>query len=204
MPANSTVEIVNMAIVPLGVRPIAALDEGTKAATLANEIFDTERDATLQAHEWNFAVKRVSLAKLAAAPAFGFASQFQLPSNCLRVVEVSPQGPYKREGNIILSHEAALFCRYIRQVTSPSEWSPMFKSVLAARLRWKMAYALTESVTKEGAAAKEFEALLSEARTIDSQESGPELATSPEADILIDVRTVGFADGLAGGEWWRQ
>jgi len=202
MAANSTVEIVNMAIVPLGARPIAALDEGSKAASLANEIFDTERDATLQAHEWNFAVKRTSLGLIAQAVVFGFGSQFQLPPDYLRVVEVSPEGKYKVEGRRILSNETALSIRYIAQITSPTEWSPTFKSVLAARLRWKMAYAITELTSVVDRCAREYEALLSEARTIDSQESGPELATSSDADVLISTRTT-WGDGLAAGEWWR-
>jgi len=203
--ANSTVEIVNMAIVPLGARPIAALDEGTKAATLANEMFDTERDALLQAHEWNFAVKRRSLAQDATAPTAinsDFSASFQLPADYLRVIEVSPDSPYKVEGRKILSNETSLSVRYIAQITSPSEWSPIFKSVLAARLKWRMAYALTESVSKEKAAGEEYLRLLNEARTIDSQESGPELATGSGADVLINQRTT-WGDGLAAGEWWR-
>lgn len=202
MPANSPVEIVNMALVILGARPIAALDEGTKAASIANEIFDTERDAALQAHEWNFAIKRVSLPRDAAAPAFGFGSSFQLPADYLRVVEVSPEGPYKVEGKKLLSDETTIAIRYIRQVTSPSEWSPHFKSVFAARLAWKMAFPLTELTSKEKLAADAYQALLAEARTIDSQESGPELATGSGADVLVNVRRT-WGDGVSVGEWWR-
>jgi hypothetical protein len=202
MAANSDVEIVNMALVMLGARPIAALDEGTKAATLASEIFDTERDATLQAHEWNFALKRTSLAKDAAAPPFGFGASYQLPSDYLRVVEVSPDCIYRIEGKKLLTDETAISIRYLRQVTSPSEWSPQFKSVFAARLAWRMSYPLTEQVSKMDRAEKTYAVLLAEARTIDSQESGYESALGAGADVLINARP--GIDGLAVGYWWQR
>jgi hypothetical protein len=199
--ANSDVEIVNMALVLLGSSPITAMDEGTKAATLASQIFDTERDATLYDFDWNFASKRLSLARDAAAPAFGFAYSFQLPPDYIRVLEVSPDRmAYKIEGRKLVCDATSVYIRYTRQVTSPSEWSPAFKAAFAARLAWRMALPLTELSSVAAQKGKEYEALLGGGRSSDSQEGGAESALGPGADVLIDTRHV--YDGLSNGQWW--
>jgi hypothetical protein len=199
MSANSSVAIVNMALLPLGVRPITAMDDGSKAATLANAIFDTERDATLAAHEWNFAITRVALARSATDPAFGWEAQFPLPADSIRVLSVDPDVEYRIEGRAILTNATALSVRYLRRVTSPTEMSDVFKSVLAQRLRWKMAYALTEQVGIVDREARAYEALLGEARTLDAQEGSVEDVTggTPNAaSVLLDVRAQGM------DSWW--
>ncbi len=54
-------EIVNLALVQIGADRITSLTQETKNAREANAIYDLVRDATLRAHPWNFAIKRVAL-----------------------------------------------------------------------------------------------------------------------------------------------
>lgn len=186
--ANSVVQVTNMALVLLGDDPIASMTQGTKASTLADALFETERDATLGSYEWNFATKRQSLAQLTAVPSFGYAHAFQLPDDCIRVLEVYPAAPYAVEGRQLLCDLAAVKIRYTRRVTSPSEWSPTFKNSLAARLAWQMSYALTESVQVHDRFERRFLATLNDARTADAQEGAVKSALGAGAHILADVR----------------
>ena len=47
------------------------------------------RDDLLRSHTWNFATKRAKLAPSATPPASGFDNQFRVPSDFLRIVDVS-------------------------------------------------------------------------------------------------------------------
>ena len=84
----SVVDICNEAMDLLGAATITALTENSKEARLCNRRFETVRDSVLRAHPWNVAITRAALAKDSATPAFGFTSQFTLPTDpfCLRVL----------------------------------------------------------------------------------------------------------------------
>jgi hypothetical protein len=55
------VDIVNMALRLLGDDSITTLSDTTRRAQIANEFWDTVRDATLAEHPWNFNTKRAIL-----------------------------------------------------------------------------------------------------------------------------------------------
>ena len=68
----SEVGICNSALVKIGEPTITALDQGGKAASTCNELYEKLRDELLRRHQWNFAVARAKLARLSETPAFGF------------------------------------------------------------------------------------------------------------------------------------
>jgi hypothetical protein len=177
-----------MALGILGDDPIASMIQGTKASTLADSLFETERDATLGSYEWNFAVKRASIAKLATAPAFGYSARFQLPTDCIRVLELYPEAPFVVEGRELLCNLTTAAIRYTRRVSAPSEWTPTFKSAFAARLAWQMSFSLTESVQAHDRFERRFLGALNDARTADAQEGSVKSALGSGAHILADVR----------------
>ncbi len=82
------VSICSNALRRLGDDPITSLTDDTERARLCNSFYPDARDAVLRLHTWNFAATRASLAKLATAPAYGYANQFSLPSDCLRVLSM--------------------------------------------------------------------------------------------------------------------
>ncbi len=122
----SIVGICNSALIKLGASTILSLTEGSKNANLCNEQYEKLRDDLLRAHPWNFAAARQKLARLADAPAFGFAYAYQLPAAFLRAIEVSGNdsgrggAAYKIEGRTIcaLGDAAAMpvrsFVRHFR------------------------------------------------------------------------------------------
>ncbi len=57
------------------------------------------------------------LTKLATAPDFGYDAQYQLPADCLRVVEVyDTKLPWVVEGRVLLSSESTpVYIRYVKR-----------------------------------------------------------------------------------------
>ena len=84
----SVVDICNSALNLLGASTISSLTEDSKNARLCNQRYEPIRNRTFRSHAWNFATKRVQLAKDSTAPVVEFANQYTLPSDCLRVLKV--------------------------------------------------------------------------------------------------------------------
>jgi len=131
----SEVSIVNEALTLIGAERIISLSDDGKSARLMNEAFDKARDELLESHPWRFAVKRVALAKLVDTPAYQYSSYFQIPADCLRVLETDPEtAEWEREGQLIAANEDALNVKYIARITQPGLFSAKFAETLAAKL----------------------------------------------------------------------
>lgn len=119
--ASSPVEICNSALLKLGAERINALSENNKRARLCNERFDALRKEVLRAHPWNFAIRRANLARLSTTPEYEYNFEYQLPTDCLRVLETeadkdNPSGDilgnsytkYKIEGRKLLTNASGV------------------------------------------------------------------------------------------------
>lgn len=82
----SKVEICNYALQLIGDESILSLDDATVPAQQCNLRYDSARRTVLEMAFWNFAIKRVELARLTETPPFDFSYYFALPSDLLRVV----------------------------------------------------------------------------------------------------------------------
>src|SRR3546814_2945523 len=101
---TSVVSICNRALTLLGQKTITSLEDNSQAARLCVESYGPTRDAVLRDHPWNCAIARADLAALSEAPAFEFGRQFQLPPDCLRVLELwGSRARWKIEGRRLLS-----------------------------------------------------------------------------------------------------
>lgn len=174
----SAIEIANRALTKLGERRILAFTDDTKQARDVNSMFAIVRDAELRSSRWRFALSRAQLPALSAAPAFGYVRQFQLPNDCLKVLDVGTFFPgadtsdyvhtdnsdYAVEGNAILTNlEAPLNLRYVKQVTDPTLFDALFVEAFACRLAAELAETLSESGSKREMAWREYDRAKSEA-----------------------------------------
>jgi hypothetical protein len=139
--ATSETEICNIALGHLGEAPITSLDEDSRAARACNLHYALTRDELLRAHRWNFAKTRLVLTELAETPAFTWAHQFQLPADCLRVVEFNDQEigdwiseEYEIEGRALLTDAEAANIVYIKKEIDVSLYDPLFVQALALKL----------------------------------------------------------------------
>src|SRR3990167_164721 len=139
----SDVTIVNNALGKLGDDPIVAMSDQTERAILANRIYTDVRDATLRAHTWNFALKRASLTSTGNTPAFEFTYEYNLPSDCLRVLKINTiTGKWKIENNKLLSDQATVKILYVSRETDTTKYDTSFTEAFAARLASEMAIPL--------------------------------------------------------------
>ncbi len=176
------VDIVNRALSKLGEARLTSLTDGTTSAGLASSLFETVRDSEISGHTWNFAKTRTMLPAEAEKPAFGWAHQYLLPADCLRVLEAGPwpqavldgyidgdRRSFVLEGqHILTNHGPALNLTYLRRVTDAGLFPPAFVETLASRLAVEMCETLTASNSKREMAWKEYEQALRRARRLNA------------------------------------
>jgi hypothetical protein len=186
----SNVEIANSALTKVGSTRITALTDNVKAAREINAIFELRRDYLLRTHNWSFAMTRASLPALDETPAWGYTTLYQLPTDCLRVVQVNDtwvvpgladytsgpdSEPYKITGRRIETDIGApLKLRYIKRVTDPAQFDAAFVEVFASDLADQVCEALTQSNTKREATRAVLRQSLLEAIRSNAIELPPE------------------------------
>ena len=98
----SETSICNSALTRIGAARITSLTDDSKQARACTASYALMRDEVLRSHPWNSAISRASVASLADAPAFGYDNQFQLPADCLRMLEVyDSRLPWVVEGRCV-------------------------------------------------------------------------------------------------------
>lgn len=167
----SQTEIANRALSKIGASRILDLSDDTKEARAVTAAWNVLRDAELRIRSWNFAMQRTTLPAMEDDPAWGYALQYQLPSDCLRIVQVndvywaqglvnyrnSDTSMYKLEGNKILTDvPAPLKLRYIKRVEDTTQWDAAFVEVFACRLAAELCEEITDSTTKRQLAWDEY------------------------------------------------
>lgn len=185
----SQVEIANRALTKIGEARILSLSDDVEAARVIDSLWDIVRDAELRARNWNFSIARASLAALVSAPSWGFDYQYQLPSDCLRVIQAGEYFPgvsmtnyrsrsdadYQIEGGKILTNLGApLKVRYVSRVEDTGSWDGAFVEVFACKLAVEVCERLTESTSKRQLAWDEYQAALRAAVRSDAIENPPE------------------------------
>lgn len=187
--ATSDVAVVNLALTKLGENRITDLDDNTKPAREANAIYTMLRDKLLRRFVWRFAVKRVELAALVSTPAHGYDYEYQMPTDCLRILQVGdyypsvdlsdfvsgPTAPYQIEGGKILHNDSGpLNLRYITRVEDPTLFDACFDEMFASLLAYNLAEPLTQSNTKKEAAWQDYKQARTDAVIANAIENPPE------------------------------
>ena len=185
----SLVGIYNMALVPLGVDRVLDPDEETEQARKCNEIYPYLRDDELSGHPWNFATSRIQCAQTTDTVIDvldDYTYAYAVPSDSLRILaNEAADDAFKVVGDRIYSAQSTLSIEYIKQITDTNLFSSAFKSLIAARLKYELAFSLTGSRTMT---LQLYEALRLErkrAKAIDAQEG---TAISIFSDRIVDAR----------------
>lgn len=182
----SEVSICNQALAAVGGNLIVSLSDNTTEANLCAALWQPTLDAVLSAFPWPCAIARASLAKLTTAPAFGYTSAFQLPSDCLRVLSVdNARMDWRREGRRILADADTVSVRYITRAVYSADMDVLLIAALSARLAADLAPAIAQSNSLTSSLWELYERKLSEARSVMSLEGSAE--SFVEGD-LVTVR----------------
>lgn len=181
----SIVDICNGALNQLGASTILSLTEDSKNARLCNARYTQVRDSVFRSHPWNCLQKRIQLAADTATPAWGFAKQYTLPADCLRLLTILDyDADYKVEGRKILTDLSAVKILYVARITDPNEYDELLRETLSAALAADIAYAITSSNPLTANMYNLFKDKLKEARFVDSTEGQNTQWDKGMADVM--------------------
>lgn len=185
----ASIELCNHALTKLGADRILALTDDSKAARALLAVYDRLLDAELQGNRWTFATKRASLPALLAAPVWGYARAFGLPTDCLSLVWIDGAGvalgladlsmdsaaPYTIEERSILTDLGApLRIKYVARIEDATRWDPCFWNALAARLAFEICEDVTQSSSKKQELWGEYRAAIAQARRLAAIQGPPQ------------------------------
>lgn len=147
MPASVT-SICNEALALVGAERINAIGDSNDRARACADHYEAARDEVLESYDWNCAGALASLAADPDAPDWGFDYRYQQPAGCLKVREINGErdfgDTYKVLGRYIHTDAGEpLEIRYTAVVSDVTQMPPSLRSVIAARLAAKIAYAVT-------------------------------------------------------------
>ncbi len=153
-----TLAICNIALSKLGESPINAIDpNGPPAARLCYMHYHPVRREVLCATRWSFATQRATLQAAADESSDGTrALAHTLPSDCLRVLEVSSPG-WTLRGRRIYCPAERIRLTYTADVEDTALFEPLFTEALATRLACKLCIPLTSSTTARQALTEEYQ-----------------------------------------------
>lgn len=180
-----------------------ALTDASNEARFCSLFYPQTRDEVLRSHRWNFATQRTVLTRLANAPLFGWAVQYQLPIDFLRLLQLNrwreseARSLHEIEGNRLLTNEEEGQLKYIARVEDANLFDALFIEALAIKLASKLARPLTNSSTMPGQFLEEYERLTAPlARRINAQEDRPKQFLSSVNSNLVTSR---FGSVFRGG-----
>lgn len=149
--------ICNLALSKIGANNIIAVDSETKEGRQCGYLFEPVRDAVLTAYPWNFALKRAELARLSEVPDFEFNYQYQLPPDCLRVVDVyDSASSYAVEGDRLLIDDDIVCIKYIARITDTTLYHPNFIEAFSLRLAADLAVAIAGDKSLKASLLQEY------------------------------------------------
>ena len=161
------IDIANMALTWLGEEPVTSLEDDLDRANVMRINYIPARDATLEAHDWSFAIERFIPALNAVEPIYGASFAFDIPTNILRVIAVDnpnttsntdftlpinsrEQLDWVFEKRQVICNADIIHCRGIRRVEQEGLFSPNFVQAFAAKLAFLCAMNLTSSAEIQG------------------------------------------------------
>jgi hypothetical protein len=174
----TSTEICNKALAHLGDARISDFHEVSVAAEKCRTHYDHERDSLLRLHRWNFARARTLLTRLVQKPAFGWAFQYAMPADCLRVLEfngvesgLDHDDHFELEGGRLLTDAGEGWLVYTKRVTDASLYDVLFCDALAYKLAAALCKEITNSNSEKGALLQMFERSLRDAGWTDAVET---------------------------------
>lgn len=187
--AASNVAIANLALTKLGDLRILNLTDNTKPAREVNAVFDMTRDYLQRRFSWRFCIKRANLAADTTVPLWDWAYQYQIPTDCMRILQVGQWYPspdlsdlistggqeYVLEGKYILSNQAGpLKLRYLSRVEDPVQFDAAFDMAFSAYLAYILAEPLTASAEQKQMAYNDYRNAIKDAVIANAIENPPE------------------------------
>ena len=182
----SKIDLVSSALVLIGDEPINSLSANSRAAKVANSLYDNIVKTELTKHRWGFARRKAQLALTTDIPVDDeWSSIYQLPTDLLVLIKIKPRANYQILGSKVYTNlTQALYCDYIKDVAE-TEWPEYFNAVIKYALAKDFAPSIRDSSASRQEMREEYLEAARLARFTDSQQH-------PQTPIVnrpfIDVR----------------
>ena len=189
----SKVDICNRALLLLGQDAIMSINDNSPRARVCFQEFDAALEATLRSYPWPFAVKRAQLARLQLVPKFGYSYYYELPSDNLRIVELSTNSsngvydsgfdsssgyqykkPYQIEDGMIATDADSVNIRYVYRIP-PENLDAQTTEVVSLKLATLLAITLIENQELKQLLLSEHNEALKQARNTWAVEDYPQI-----------------------------
>lgn len=189
---TSKVKICNLALARLGINSITSLTDNTIEAKMCNLMYDDVAKEVMADNAFSSTLFRQELNVTDNTPEFGFAYEYQLPTNpkCLRVLNIDDYdapGAYafNIEGDKLLADVTPVKIRYIGYITDSDAYDEQLKRCIISKLAADLAYTLTGSAPLAEALYTKYSRDLADAKSIDGQQGSSQVIVSSD---LNDVR----------------
>ena len=190
----SRTAIANLALGHFGQYRIDDLDEPSPTAEAVRDCWDICRDATLRANQWNFATAIARLNQLATVPIFGWAFQWQLPPDFLKLVSCNSVLSGTRDteftirGQTLLTNDKQADIEYIKIIRETELWDPQFVTAFALALAEMVAPRLTLSTNAAAQFAERAQNAGMQAAHSDAVDSRPLVRRAEEGSRYLAAR----------------
>lgn len=187
----SKTQICNNALSKIGVDPITSLTDNTTAAARCNQVYETVAEEVMASGAWTSTIRRATLAQTTNTPEYGYAYEYQLPTDplCLRVLDVyeSETGVwnYKIEGDKLLSDRSSIKIRYVSYIEESGSYDVDLRKAIQFRLASELAYNFTGDRTLAREMYAIYKDIKMEALAANGSQGSPDRTSSSD---LEDVR----------------
>lgn len=177
MPLSQT-EICNQALSRIGAKTIMSVnDDDSKSAAACLNLWDATVTEVARMGEWRCLRKRTTLTRLAAAPAFEWLYQYQLPADLITVLKLNgvdyhgqPEDYWEIEGNVLLTDATEAMLCYVAYVEDTMEWDSLFTNSIIVLLAAKLSVPIRQDEQMMIALMNEYQRILGSARMRDGNE----------------------------------
>ncbi len=172
---NTKIDLCSQALVKLGAKSIASMDENTTEAMVAQQLYEPTLQNLLSSYPWRFALCQTPLGRLDETPIADYQYAFQMPSNCLRVLSAGQNNKsaglnYKIVGKKLYTSVPTVVLTYLCRPEEDT-FPPFFNQALVDHLAAEFCLPLTESSNRTEYLKKCAAESIKQARLIDSQQS---------------------------------
>ncbi|WP_180139557.1 hypothetical protein [Acinetobacter sp. YH12043] len=162
-------DIANQSLLMIGADSITSFEENTITARRMRTVYDSSRKALLRLHPFQCATKRIKLNPISTQPEFGYAYQFQLPDDLIRIITANTED-YVVETDRLLSNSDQLNLVYVFDNKNEESYDSLFIECLVLYLAYKITKATTGSQGTSDSYYMQCQELLKQAKATQAQE----------------------------------
>jgi len=167
---TTDISICNTSLIMVGADDITSFSDNTVEAKLANSVYKDTKKTLLQYYPWRFSLRQVDLGgALSSPPDFSWNYQYQLPSDCLRIIQLENAQEYELYGRQIYTNVKPARVIYQRNV-SEADMPSYFIRALNFHLARLFAMSLQEDGGKMNVFDRAADKETARARQLDAQQ----------------------------------